>query len=326
MKSAEIKNDKYGLKIGVSAAASWAWGTSLVVGMDIAQSRGAGVFAIWAIANTLTLTLFAILMNKGIIKPKIFDNLIIKIFAIVIQMFCLVVQLNIINQTLGTYIHDPLITYLITSAIGICFVLIVARKGLPTSVKADVIKWGIAIASILVIVALGLLQVAERYTFAIPTMDDYLWGWWSALILLSGLIGDVQHWQRAISDKSRKGYYWGTLFFGIYMVLIFAMAHFHFNDTMNAVLLVAVLAVTVSTINSIAVALHEVGSRKIGTIVSVGICLAWGLGVGIGIVTLWSNFGIVRVCFAAIIIVSSLVIASYIKDKNAAKEIANSEA
>lgn len=325
MKIANIKNDPFGIKIGVSAAASWAWGTSLVVGMDIAQTRGAAVFAIWAIANTLTLTLFAILMNKGVIKPHVFDNLIIKIFAIVIQMFCLIIQLNIINQTLGTYISDPLVTYLITSAIGIAFVLMVARNGLPLSVKADIVKWGIAIAAIVIIIAIGVLQGARAYTFAIPTADDYLWGWWSALILLSGLIGDVQHWQRAISDKSRKGYYWGTLFFGIYMVLIFTMAHFHFNDAMNAVLLVAVLAVTVSTINSIAVAMHEVGSRKIGTLVSIGICLAWGLGVGIGIVTLWSNFGVVRVCFAAIIIVSSLVIASYVKDKDASKKIANPE-
>lgn len=264
-------------------------------------------------------------MNKGIIKPTVFDNLIVKIFAIIIQMFCLVIQLNIINQTLGTYISDPIVTYAITSAIGICFVLLVARKGLPVSVHADIIKWGIAILAILTIIVLGIIQGAEPYMFAIPSEADYLWGWWSALILLSGLIGDVQHWQRAISDESRKGYYWGTLFFGIYMILIFIMAHFHFNDAMNAVLLVAVLAVTVSTINSIAVAMHEVGDRKIGTAVSIAICLLWGLGVGIGIVTLWSNFGVVRVCFAAIIIVSSLVVAGYIKEHNVNQEAAVAE-
>lgn len=39
MKPAEIK-DNHGIKIGVSSAASWAWGTSLVLGMEIAKQLG----------------------------------------------------------------------------------------------------------------------------------------------------------------------------------------------------------------------------------------------------------------------------------------------
>lgn len=299
---------RHATRIGISASASWAWGTSLVLGMQICQQKGMGAFAIWAGANTLTLVLFGFLMNREIIKPKVFDNRLIKIVAIAIQMFCLIIQLNVINQTLGNFIDNPVVTYALASAIGIVTVLAMFKHGLPSSIKADRVKWALVMAAIGVIIVMGLVMPVNQMNFPISGADDLWWAVWSACILLSGLIGDVQHWQRALADETNRGYYWGALFFGIYMVGIWGMAHFEFNTAMNVVLLIACLGVTVSTINSIAVAMHEVGGKKIGTAISIAICLLWGLGVGIGIIELWSNFGIVRVCFAVIIIVASIVV------------------
>lgn len=319
MKPAKIE-DKYGIKIGVSSAASWAWGTSLVLGMEIAQQRGNLTFLIWAGANTFTLILFGILMYKGVIKPAVFDNVIVKSIALVIQMFCLIIQLNIINQTLRNFIDNGMVTYAIASAIGIIFTVAMFKHGLPSSVKADLVKWGIALVSVFAISAIGFMSGAEPFEFNVASETDIQWGIWSACILLCGLIGDVQHWQRAISDETKKGYYWGALFFGIYMVGIYLMAHFHFTSVMNVVLLIACLAVTISTINSIAVAMHELGNKNIGTVITIAICLLWGLGIGIGVMDLWSNFGIVRVCFAIIVVISSLVVAEMIKGTEYAKK------
>ena len=39
----------------MSLAASWAWGTSLVVGMETVQTKGFIPFLIWAIANSLAI-------------------------------------------------------------------------------------------------------------------------------------------------------------------------------------------------------------------------------------------------------------------------------
>ena len=41
----------------MSLAASWAWGTSLVVGMETIQTKGLIPFMIWAIANSLAIPL-----------------------------------------------------------------------------------------------------------------------------------------------------------------------------------------------------------------------------------------------------------------------------
>jgi hypothetical protein len=138
--------------------------------------------------------------------------------------------------------------------------------------------------------------------FPESSLSDIMWGAWSACILLSGPIGDVQHWQRAEIDTTGHGYRWGAVFFALYMAMILAMAHFQFNGVMNAILLVAVLCVTSSTIDSIAVAMHEISNKQIGTAVALAICVFWGILAQFGVLTLWSHAGIYRVGFALLIL------------------------
>ncbi len=300
--------------IGISAASSWAWGTSLIMGMEVCQEKGIWAFAIWAAANTLTLAVFGFLMNRGIIKPRIFDNRIVKGIALLIQMLVLIMQLNIINDILGDFIPSGIATYAITSLIGIGMVWFMFRRGLPVSVSMDIGKYVIAILSIVAILGIALLAPAGRVAFPETGASEYMWAAWSACVLFSGLIGDVQHWQRALADETRRSYYWGSLFFGIYMVGIFLMAHFEFNAAMNAVLLVACLVITGSVINAIAVAMHETRDRRFGALVTVAVCLLWGLGVGVGLIAMWSSFGIIRVAFAVLIVVGSLMMKGVAKD------------
>ena len=86
------------------------------------------------------------------------------------------------------------------------------------------------------------------------------------------------------------------------MTMILAMAHFQFNGVTNAILLVAVLCVTSSTIDSIAVAMHEISNKQIGTCVALSICLLWGVFAQFGVLSLWSHAGIYRVGFALLIL------------------------
>ena len=62
-----------GVKLGVSAAASWAWGTSLIVGMEIAQTKGLAAWGIWATANAATLAVFGALIRSGLLARHVFD-------------------------------------------------------------------------------------------------------------------------------------------------------------------------------------------------------------------------------------------------------------
>lgn len=289
-------------KLGMSAAASWAWGTSLIVGMQIAQEKGLITWLIWAIANTLTLSFFGELMKRKIIGRQVFDKPYIKLLAILIQIFCLIIQLNIINKVLIDMGVSQTMAYALASIIGIIFVLAMYKRGLITSIITDVYQWSICMIAIVSILVIGLVSNVDFVTYPISTNNDILWGVWSAVILMSGLIGDVQHWQRAEKAGKSNAYHWGALFFGIYMLLILAMSAFKFNFIMNAILLFAVLCVTTSTIDSIAVAMHEISNKKVGTSVALFICIFWGIFCQMGIVELWSKVGVYRVGFAVLIL------------------------
>lgn len=287
--------------LGASISASWAWGTSLIVGMEVARTKGIDAWLIWAVANTATLAIFGLLTRVGILGRKIFDLKPIKVLALVIQAFCLVIQMTIINKVLIDLGVDSMMSYMISSAIGIIFTLWMYRRGLLTSVITDRWQWGIAIASISTIAVLG-ATTSVPTTFSVSGSEDILWGIWSACILISGPITDVQHWQRADIDKTKTAFFWGSMFFGVYMLLVLACAHYQFTPLMNVFLLIAVLCVTTSTIDSIAVAMHEISNKTVGTIISCAICLLWGVFAEIGVVSLWSHAGIFRVAFGILIL------------------------
>ncbi len=291
------------ITIGISAAASWAWGTSLVVGMQIAREKGLAAWAIWATANALTLALFGELARRGILGRAVFDRKPVKCAALLVQCFCLVIQMNIIFEVLRGMGFDAWASYGMASGVGVVFTLWMYRHGLATSVKTDVWQWGAALAAILAIIGMGLYTGAPRVVFPESSASDVLWGMWSACILLAGPVGDVQHWQRAeAAGPGSRAYGYGAFFFALYMLMILVMARFEFSPAMNAVLLIAVFCVTTSTIDSIAVALHELRDRRAGTAAALGICLFWGVFVQIGVLDLWSYAGAYRVAFALAIL------------------------
>ena len=289
-------------KIGMSAAASWAWGTSLIVGMQIAQQKGIIAWSIWAIANFLTLAVFGFLTDIGLLGRKVFDKKPIKICALIIQIFCLIIQLNIIYQVLVDLEFKHYEAYFISVFIGLFFILIMYTRGLSMSIKTDVWQWLLCMVSIIAIICVGYFDNVPKIQYQQSSYSDILWGIWSAIILLSGPIGDVQHWQRAEISRNTGAYYLGSLFFSFYMILILIMSQFEFNNIMNGILLFAVLCVTTSTIDSIAVALHEISNKTVGTCVAIVVCLLWGIFVEFGILQLWSYAGIFRVLFALLII------------------------
>lgn len=299
MKTKTIEKHKGSMTLGLSIAFSWAWASSLVLGQAIVMQRGIVPFAIWAIANTLTLGLFGFLYHKGLFVDRISQNKLFKIFGLGIQMFCLIINLNILNSMIGNY--------WITTGIGLFFIALMYRKGLITSILTDKYQGVITFATLCALIATG---VISNTAFTLPpvftTGDNILWALWSACILLTSPFGDIQMWQRAREDETKKGFYFGSLFFGLYMVLIFVMAMFEFNAIMNTLLLIACLAVTTSTIDSIAVAMHEAGNKTTGTLIAVFLCVFWGVFKEIGIVELWSTIGIYRVAFCVGVLIYAI--------------------
>lgn len=295
------------MKLALSITASWAWGTSLIVGMQIAQQKGLAAWFIWAIANCFTLVLFGWLTRCGYLKKEFFNNKILKCCAIGIQIICLIVNLNILNLVASDLGASPTNAYLFATGIGLIFVLWMYPHGLSTSIWTD--KWqAILTACVLVgIIVLGLNNDAPLREHPISTLSDIEWAFYSSLILLSGPIGDLMHYQRAEVAKSNEYTVAGGLF-AIYLAMVLCMSYLTFTPTMNMLLLLAVIGVTSSTIDSIAVALHEMVNKKIGTLVGCFIAVVWGVFSQMGIIELWSKAGAFRILFALTLLIIGFIV------------------
>ena len=299
--------------LGISIAISWAWGTSLILGMQIAQEKGWQTFLIWAIANTVTLIFFSLLYKRGLIQEKVRNSKIVKTLALLIQCFCLVVQLKIIDDVLISLDYSPYMSYAITTVIGLVFTIGMYFRGLQASIATDnVTTWFTLVALVLCL----LFGTSAEVAIPNSSSTDVAWGAWSACILMSGIITDMQHWQRAKANGNGYAFEWAAVIFAIYLMLVYCLAHYQLTEFGNYALLVAVLGVTTSTINSVAVALHEFYNKNVGTMLGSSICIFWGLLASIGVLTIWSSFGIVRVALAFIIVTLSYKILTNVNNTN----------
>ncbi len=287
--------------LGTSIAISWAWGTSLILGMQIAQQKGLETFLIWATANCLTLAIFGILYKKEIIIPKVLDLKVVKIFTNLIQIFCFIIQMKILYETLNGYLGNSDQAYWISVGVSVFLVLWMYRKGLDASIFTDLFQ-GIG-----TILCLGTMAVYAAYYYHPESthssgFSDIQWGIWSACILLSGIMTDLQHWQRAKKNSDGYAFEYASLFFAFYLTLVFILSKYQFDQTLNLLLCFSVLGVTTSTIDSIAVALHRDFGKKVGTLIGLGICVLFTLLIELQVLSLWSYFGVIRVGLAIYIL------------------------
>ena len=141
----------HSLYLGSSIAISWAWGTSLILGMQIAQTKGVEAFSIWAVANCFTLVLFGWLYRRKILNPKVLDKPVVKLFTNLIQIFCLIIQLKILNETLLNFV-SPISAYLLSSGIGIALTIFMYFRGLKESIRTDLFQ-GILTITVLSVMA-----------------------------------------------------------------------------------------------------------------------------------------------------------------------------
>lgn len=287
------------LYLGTSIAISWAWGTSLILGMQIAQTKGLEAFLIWAVANSVTLALFGFLYHKKFLNPLVLNKPVVKIFTNLIQIFCLIIQLKILDETLLNFM-DPIPAYMIASGMGIGLTLIMFSEGLKASIFTDL--WQGILTFLCLLTMVFLCADTEGTPSPTSSMSDISWGIWSALILLSGIMTDLQHWQRAEVDKTKKAFFYASGLFAMYLALVYTLSLYKFDFTLNLLLLVTVIGVTTSTIDSIAVALHRDFGRKVGTLIGLGICVGYGLLLKLSVLSIWSYFGVIRVGLALYIL------------------------
>lgn len=293
----------------MSMAASWAWGTSLVVGMGIVQDRGIIPFIIWAVANSLSLPLFGYIAFK---IPKLNDIMKTKpimLFTTAVQCFCLWIQMNAIFEILTKYnIAGALVAKIIAIAIAVVFLFGLFKNGLMRNVSTDQPIWSICYIGMVIIAIIGFLSGKGFQSIPlVNSSEDISWALYTCIVLFSGPLMDIQNWQLArkvYAEKRMKSYYLAGILFAIYMALVFVLAYLNFNRAMDIIMVLVITCVATSTINNAIVGVQEIAGRKVGFAIAAVCIAAWQIVIPMGVMGLWLTMGTARIyvsiaCIAA---------------------------
>ena len=304
----------------MSLAASWAWGTSLVVGMETMQTKGVIPFIIWAIANSLAIPLFGFIAYRIPNLEKVVNSKIVMIFTTIVSVFCLWIQLNAIYQYLCNLSFMTEITSKIVSiTIMVLMTIALYKNGLLKSIFIDNPLWSLCYVLLIALAICGFAGNVETYNIAKYTnQSEIFWALNSCLILFSGPIMCIQNWQMAEilkKENKMKAHYLAGVLFAIYMTFIGILANFKFNGIMNIILIFVVLCVALSTADAAIVGIQKIANKKWGTIISLLAIAVWNWVIPMGVMGLWTTMGNMRKYVAGACIIVAVVM-YFIQKKN----------
>lgn len=311
-----MKNQK--LKYSVSLAAGWAWGVSLIVGMETVQQKGIIPFFIWAFANSIALPVFGLIAFRIPNLYKVVENRFIQGFMTIIMIFCLWIQLNSIQQTL---LNSNLLPHIWCSIIPIAFAVLLMialyNNGIVRNVLIDNPLW--IICSILLV---GLIiggfafGVEHNEILSFANKNDIKWAFSTWPILLCGPIMNIQNWQMAEklnSEQKMNAHIYAGIIFAVYMIFVFVLSFFKLNTIMTLVLVPVIMCITLSTIDASIVGMQKIGGKKIGLALSLFTICFWPFLQKFGVLELWTFMGNARKYVATFCIFVSIIIS--IKEK-----------
>lgn len=299
---------KRSLFLGATIAAGWSTGLSLIFGMTVIAERGLIPFAIWGFFNAFALTFFGLLIFKF---PSIFnvaDSKYIKWFTVLVKVFSIWIQMSAIYEIGMMAGMSSGVAMIVAYATGFIFISAMYWVGLNGSMFSDQFQWYLGSAAVLVLIVLG-LQSGGYAVREWGTSYNILWAVYTGFLLLSGPIVDLQNWQRArivYKEKLKPAYLYGSLLFLFYMALVFFAGMFEMTNIMLIFVFIVCWLNGTSTMDSDAVALHEVRSKKTGFIIGLATVISWWIVRVIGYFDLWQIIANLRFYFALAIVIGAV--------------------
>lgn len=297
----------------LSLAAGWAWGVSLIVGMQTLQTKGILPFLIWAIANSLALPLFGYLAFRIKKLHRVVDSKIVQVFTTLVMVFCLLIQMNSIHDILkGTGIFNDIWCKIIPIGISVVMALGLFHNGLIRNILIDCPLWALCYIVLLILLIIGVFSGTERYNLVLfNNKDDLAWALNSSLILFAGPFMNIQNWQMAEKIHKEKvleiSHVLAGIFFAVYMIMVALLSMFHFTKLMGLVQVIAILCITCTTIDASIVGMQKIAGEKVGLIIAVVTIVFWQKFISLGVLELWTIMGNWRKYVAIVCVIVALL-------------------
>lgn len=296
--------------LGASMAASWAWGSSLMVGSAIVGERGFLPFLIWAIGNSLMLPFFGFMVKKFPNFEKATSTKGFVFLMTIMQFFITWVNMQAIYMVSTQVGISDFLSKALAIGVALIFILAVFRKGVELAITVDFWEWFMMIAGLVFIVGVGFTLGDTKPLVMLQDGNHIGWALFGASSLLCGGFIDLQQWQRAklaIAEKQEKAFLVGGFLFAVYMALVVSMASVEFTFLLTLVLLIVALLCTTDTLISVGAAMQEVGGAKIGAVLGILAVAAWQFVYQIGIINIWNYYATFRLVIVSVMIVTVLI-------------------
>lgn len=295
------KSDAF--KLGVSIAFSHGTANALIMGTFLMHNRGLADFILWAIPNSLCILLFGLIYHRGLLRREVLSNNLIRLGMFTLQCSMLLLELKLLQTYMLQFTDSSLWATVLASILAGSFILWMLKDGLNLSIFTHLWQGGITLISFSLVVAYCILADVPKYS--IPATDTIPWGWfvWTSCVYVSSMIADLQHWQRADIDITKTAFCWGTSVFACLMLLIGMIASFDVPLEVQLFMLLPLVMLSTSTIDSLAVAMHGCINKYVGTAILMIIVCGWWLLLDDEAIDVWNYHGIVR-CINTVLIVT----------------------
>ncbi len=319
----DIKSMSY-WRVGISLAASWSWGVSMIATMAFMYTMGIIPSLFWVAGNILAMPLFG-LVTKKIPEfkkwidfiPLILFSLFIAAMAVIMNMQALLIGLGG-GQDVASY-HFLDSAYSVPSIIVFSLLILfyIFRYGLRGSVLTDLGYYSLQMLSVFLLAMLSIWtsRFGINPNLHMITPAGVAWVFPLGFLgIISGVFTDPMMWQRFEQKEDPvKLSLWGGLWFGLYMAFVVLTGLF-FRPTLllGSLLLMVIFALATSTIGS-AVASIQFLTKKIGIGKTPGLVLAlvgivaWPYLMDLGMAKIWNIYAGYRWKVVTAMIVISLL-------------------
>ena len=297
------------LYYALSICATWAGIGSLMNGVAMTQTYGIVPSAIWVFGNTVACILFGYLAFK---IPKLREVFNSKIMLWICGLMCVFqawLSMNGMQAVFADTILGEDSGAFIAYAEAIIFLIILFRCGMIRNVLTDGFGW-LVVYLLAVIVTIAALVHSQGNFNTISMGLEYepmAQGIWKSILLLPGpftypYFFKILDYNEDNKDGTKKidiqkAFTLGGIFFGIYMLIIFALAWVQFSPVLNFIKAVLITIIGTSTLSSSMYSIYIAFGKKMGLLINIGLIAFWHILIPLGVMGMWTLMASVRIYF-----------------------------
>lgn len=300
--------------MGMSLAATWAWGASFAVTLALFETLGIVPATIWVVMNIMALPIFGYIYGKlpsfkelkencWFVKPSMVLLMVFSTWMNMQALYTIALRTGIDSwdATVGTVI--------LSSSI----IAMIAYGGLRWSILSDIWQY---ILMVIGVIILNFIAVNNFPQLSIE-WEHIPFGLWIGLIkwehipfalwigftLWAGPLLDAMHYERhAVAEKPREAFNIGGAFFAFYILLVSILATVEGPQSFiyGIIMLFVVSMVSTSTLDSAASALQYLVGKHRGMAVGAFSVATWPLIVPMGVINLFTFYGTFRTVIVAL--------------------------